>query len=109
MAGNVWSARLNKYYHSQLRTYLDVFPEVYVTAGARSGNRIFIGDTVKRAFGEGGLAAKGGRVGESLGLTFDLGAIAGRCQRVTGQRINSPLLTDDFAPVNVMRHQPATR
>ena len=106
VASNLWEHAVNRFYYAELRTFQETFPQTYIFAAGGSGNIILFGamgaervparDWVERA-----KALVGPR---DLGL--DLPALIGREYRVlTDQAISEAALTDDMAPVNILRHE----
>lgn len=73
--GNVWARESNRLYDSMVRTYRDVFDELYVVRASGSGNRIFLALPRKEPLSAEEIARRARGVSESRGFTFDLGSL----------------------------------
>ncbi|MGD2079519.1 MAG: fused MFS/spermidine synthase, partial [Nitrospirota bacterium] len=51
VVSNIVSEKKNKYFHSMIKTYREVFPRLYIFKGGGSGNHVFIATTGKRRIG----------------------------------------------------------
>lgn len=73
--GNVWARESNRLYDSMVRTYRDVFDELYVVRASGSGNRIFLALPRKEPLSPEEIARRARGVSESRGFQFDLGSL----------------------------------
>ena len=75
VVGNVWSPDSNQLYDSMLRTYQDVFGELYIFYVRDAGNRILVGLPHKRRVKRADLARRAAAVSKQRNFPFDLGEI----------------------------------
>lgn len=73
--GNVWARESNRLYDSMVRTYRDVFDELFVVRASGSGNRILLALPRKEALTREEIVRRARVVSESKGFTFDLGTL----------------------------------
>ena len=73
--GNVWSRRSNRLFDSMVRTYQDVFEELYIFDVQGSGNKIFIAVPRKMRIKRDDLARRAGTISKQRQLPFDMGEI----------------------------------
>jgi spermidine synthase len=73
VVGNVWSRDLNPLYDAMVRTYQEVFEDVYVIEVAGTGNRILLALPRKRSLTRDDLAALARKVAVERNFPFDLG------------------------------------
>jgi spermidine synthase len=71
--GNVWTGDSNPLYDSMIRTYQNVFDELYVIDVEDSGNRIFIALPRKDRLTRDDLARQASKVSREQHFRFDLG------------------------------------
>ena len=103
LASNVWSQQINRYFNAQINTYQEVFKILYLFAAKNTGNYIFVVTNPEKNFGKSQLAEKARAIPVPKG-TLDLVNII-KTEFTAIPRSNEPTLSDDFAPVDVMRHQ----
>ncbi len=72
---NVWSSGLNPLYASMVRTYQDVFDELYVVDVQGAGNKILVGLPRREAIGAADLAGRAGTISTKNQFPFDLGEV----------------------------------
>lgn len=77
VVGNVWDRFANRLYDAMLRTYQDVFDEVYVLGVPAAGNKIVLALPRPLRLGEGELVARARRHGAERQFRYDLGSAAG--------------------------------
>jgi spermidine synthase len=103
VVSNVVPESKNKYFYSMIKTYLEVFPRLYLFKGNKSRNYVFIATADKRLVGPEELRdrAKGF-------LRFDIDMMLLSqfygTHRDFYKADEAELLTDDFAPVNLYRY-----
>jgi spermidine synthase len=73
--GNVWSRYSNPLYDSMVRTYQDVFDELYVLDVEDSGNKIFLAVPRKEQIGREELARRAAKVSKQKDFGFDMGQL----------------------------------
>ena len=73
--GNVWSRYSNPLYDSMVRTYQDVFDELYILDVRDVGNRIFIALPRKQQIARDDLARRASAVSKQRQFRFDLGEL----------------------------------
>jgi len=70
---NVWSSTSNPLYDSMVRTYQDVFDELYIFEVQGAGNRIVIASQRKIRISRDDLARRSRAISQAKGFRFDLG------------------------------------
>ena len=73
VAGNVWSQSSNSLHDAMLRTYQEVFDDLYVINVKDRGNEIFLALPGKTPLDEAGLAQRSARLSKETGFRFDMG------------------------------------
>jgi len=73
--GNVWAREANRLYDSMVRTYREVFDELFVVRASGSGNRILLALPRKEPLSAEEIARRARGVSESRGFKFDLGSL----------------------------------
>lgn len=95
VVGNVWSLSSNPLHDSMLRTYQDVFSELYRFNVRGKGNKIFVGQARAGKVSRENLAAKARGISRSGSFRFDLGSeVEYGYQYVTTRAIRAPVLKD---------------
>ncbi|MBN2437232.1 MAG: fused MFS/spermidine synthase [Deltaproteobacteria bacterium] len=92
----------NNLFDAQIATFRTVFAKVFVFEGQKSGSCIIIASD-RPACGPEGLRKQAKRAGGRIGR-IDLVAEAGKC-KVAPALKNTPVLTDDFNPANLLLMQ----
>jgi spermidine synthase len=97
----------NRLADAELATFLDVFDRCQVFIGARSGNAMLVSPSADIELLTSREAAdRAAELRQKHDFTFDMQLVARRLRpRFTPAR-NAPVLTDDRAPVNLLRGQP---
>jgi spermidine synthase len=72
---NLWGSSTNRRYRSMLRTYQEVFDDVWVVRPPHSGNRIVVGLLARATWTRAQAVRAGRELGEAAGLRFDPGAL----------------------------------
>lgn len=73
--GNIWSRDSNRLYDSMVRTYQEVFDDLYIFDTQKAGNRILVALPYKESLLRDDLAERGKRVSEAKRFRFDLGEL----------------------------------
>jgi spermidine synthase len=79
VVGNVWGRTSNRLYDSMVRTYQDVFDELYVFPVPLRDNVILLGVPRKGEISREGLAKSAGKLAKAKDIPFDLGELVGSC------------------------------
>ncbi|MDR1397444.1 MAG: fused MFS/spermidine synthase [Desulfarculales bacterium] len=103
LASNVWSASINRYFNAQINTYQEVFGLLYLFQAKNTGNYIFVVTKPEKNISRSQLAGKAKAVPVPSG-TLDLTGIV-KSEFTPVPRTGEPILSDDFAPVDVLRYQ----
>jgi spermidine synthase len=99
VVGNIWSRFSNPLYDSMVRTYLDVFDELYLYTVRASGNRILIGIPRKAPLTNDEVVAKAKTIGTRDKFPYDIGDIASYgYSRLTGEPLDAKILRDADPP-----------
>ncbi len=95
VVGNVWSSRSNPLHDSMLRTYQDVFQDLYRFDVRDKGNKIFVALPRAGAISRDSLAAGARKISTSGRFRFDLGGeVEYGYHRETTRAISDPVLKD---------------
>jgi spermidine synthase len=86
-----------------LRTYQNAFGTVLEVNVPKTINRVLIGFAGKAAVTLDAVKARAGVLASSATLGYDLVACAGLYRDVSSKQPSKNILTDDYAPVNLMR------
>lgn len=101
---NVWVQDVNRYYLSHLRTYQEVFDELHLLKMGQSGSVIFIGTAQKTGLDKRALMERASALVGKYALNVDApGIIEQGYSNATTMKIDAPVLTDDYAPVDLLR------
>jgi len=99
VVGNVWSRYSNPLYDSMVRTYQDVFDELYLFTVPASGNRILIGIPRKAAFTREDVIAQATALGTRDKFPYEIGETAAYgYSRMTGEPVDAKVLLDADPP-----------
>jgi spermidine synthase len=105
-ASNLWEYGINRFYHAELRTFQEVFPETYLFQAGTSGNVIVFGTKHGERVSEATWAERAERLAEGKDLGFGLPALVrDEYSVLTDRTIREAPLTDDKAPVGTLRHE----
>jgi spermidine synthase len=106
VASNLWEHAVNRFYYAELRTFQETFPQTYIFAAGSSGNIIVFGAMSEERVSAHQWIQRAKALAGERDLGLDLPALIGREYRVlTDQPISEAALTDDMAPVNILRHE----
>jgi len=75
VVGNVFSGSSNRYYDSMVRTYQDVFEQLYILDVRGAGNEIFLALPRAREITHDKLALRAAAISKRKNLPIDLGDI----------------------------------
>jgi spermidine synthase len=96
---NVWSSHSNPLYHSMVRTYQEVFDELYLQDVPGAGNRILVALPWKAQFRTADLAQRARRIAREKNFPFDLEKlVTSGCRQLTEKDAEGDLLRDGRAP-----------
>jgi spermidine synthase len=102
--GNIWSPQSNRFFDAEIKTYQATFDELYILHAPDSGNYLFVGATQKGRRTAAQVGERAQKVAGQRKLNFDLPALARRTYSYdTDRAVEARILTDDRAPVNVLR------
>lgn len=97
--GNVWSRSSNPLYDAMVRTYQDVFDELYILDVRGAGNKILIALPRKERISQEELARRASRISKERQLRFDMGdAVTYGYQYAPNQDPRGRVLTDKDRP-----------
>lgn len=102
MASNIWSEELNRYFNSQIATYKAVFDNLHLFKAGNSGNYIFVSTNDNAPFSKEKLERRAKEIKvppDSLDLTRIIIK-----EWIPTPRVQDDVLTDDYAPVNILRY-----
>ncbi len=106
VVANIVAPFKNKFFDSMVVTYKKVFPHLYIFAGKRSANFIFVATASTAVKTEEIVAGRAKQLQTSRRFDIDLPAIAMRFGHSAGyESPSAKVLTDDFAPVNLYKYQ----
>jgi spermidine synthase len=106
VATNLWEPGLNRFYFAEVRTYQKLFPQTYALRCGSTGNVIVFGTPEEKAITKEAWIKGVQKVEEKRKLGFDMGVlVAQNFSYITPQKINEKSLTDDMAPVDILRHE----
>jgi spermidine synthase len=77
VVGNIWDRYANRLYDSMVRTYQEVFDELYILGVAATGNKILLALPRPLALSDKDLVARARNISKAKAFRFDLGAAAG--------------------------------
>ena len=86
-----------------LRTYQGAFATVFVSDVRGSLNKILLCKAEDAAFSPTGVRSDAKALATRIDFDFDLAALAATYKNVSSKRLSPKVLTDDYAPVNLMR------
>ncbi len=75
VVANIWSASSNPLHDAMVRTYQEVFGELYIVDVQNAGNEILLGLPEKRALVPRNLAERAAEISQSKGFRFKLGDV----------------------------------
>lgn len=106
VTSNILSESSNQFHDSMTVTYRDVFEHFYIFTGKNSGNYIFTATDQKKVKRYKEVKERAKKITAGKRLDTDLAAIAEEYSYGSVLRdIKADVLTDDFAPVDMLRHK----
>ncbi len=102
LASNVWSQEMNRYFNAQVNTYKEVFGDLHLFQSKGSGNYIFVVTNHNAPFSKEILERRAKTLNIPAG-SLNLNAIIQQ-EYMPPPKVNEEVLTDDFAPVNILRY-----
>lgn len=107
---HLWAEYANQYLHAQVKTIAHVFPRNYSFYDNEGSFNIFAVRQDQWLEKE-QMVKRGERIGKERDFFFDLGKLIAEQytpdSRIPTSGLNGQILTDDFAPVNLLREQSA--
>ncbi len=101
---HVSSSSTNKFFYSMIKTYQEAFPHLYVFKGRSRNNFVFIATDDNDKLQENDILKRAKEFHESKGFDFNLPMMAFLYGYSDEFEWGGEILTDDFAPVNLLRH-----
>ena len=105
---HLWAEKYNKYLQSQIKTIADVFPRSYIFFDNDVSYIIFAarqGEWLSKEE----VVARGKKIAVERDFSFDLEKLIIEqyvpASRIVADELEGQILTDDFAPVNLLRHK----
>lgn len=101
-----WGDTANRLFSANIRTHQEVFANVYMLNAERSGDFILLAPAGQKTFSKPAIVTSAQQLMREKPFHFDLGLIA--TTEFAGsatKNVDEIILTDDYAPVNIMRHQ----
>jgi spermidine synthase len=108
VVSNVVTREDTEYFHAMIETYKQVFPHLYIYKGSKSANLIFIATDSPKEKKAKAISRRARKLQEEKNFDIDLPRQNwhyGYYTDFEGRR--AKVLTDDYAPVNLMRHMKA--
>jgi len=109
VASNIWGPNTDEFFLSEVRTYLDVFPHVYMIDAVPSNNYILIACSQKMIMTKTILKERITLLQEDFGFDFSLMKYADTFRDLSGTNFDAKVLIDDYAPVEVLRSKKASK
>lgn len=99
VVGNIWGRHSNRLYDSMVRTYQEVFDELYILTVQGAGNMILLALPRRQTLSREELAALASRVSTAKGFRFDLGErVRSGYSHATGKSSEGRVLRDAEVP-----------
>lgn len=99
VVGNVWSRYSNPLYDPMVRTYRDVFEDVYIVDVPAAGNKLVLGLPWRSSLAKAEVVRRARELSQRFGLRYELGAIVEQGFRPAGQDgATGPVLLDRDRP-----------
>ncbi len=108
LASNVWGPSTDQFYRSEIKTYQQVFPNIYLIDAVSSSNYIIMADVNKNIMTKEILEKRMPALQKRFQFDFSLQTYAETFEDLSKQDIDADVLLDDFAPVEILRSQEAT-
>jgi len=108
VASNIWGPRTDEFYLSEVKTYQQVFPHVYLIDAVLSSNYIIIAGSRETAMTKTMLEERIPSVQARFQFDFQLMTYASTFEDLSMVPIDAKVLHDDFAPVEFLRSRKAS-
>ncbi len=108
VAANVWGPPVDEFYLSELKTYQAVFTHVYRIDSITTNNYIFAADMNERVMTAEELLRRAQALQDHFSFSFSLPKYARTFEDLTKEEVTADVLSDDFAPVEVLRSRKAS-
>ncbi|HEY0335719.1 MAG TPA: fused MFS/spermidine synthase [Burkholderiales bacterium] len=106
VVGNIWGRAVNPLYESMVRTYQEVFEDLYILDVAGTSNRILLALTRKQALDREQLVQLARKIGTQKRFAFDLGDISEEQFRSAGGKGKSGRVLRDVESAQPSRVLP---
>ena len=103
LASNVWGPSTDEFYRSEIKTYQQVFPNIYMIDAVSSSNYIILADSNKKIMTKPMLEKSIPALQKRFQFDFSLQTYAETFEDLSKQFIETDVLLDDFAPVEILR------
>jgi len=103
VASNIWGPHNDEFYRSEVKTYQQVFPNVYLIDAVTSSNYILIADFHEKDITKTILRERIPSLQNRFKFDFQLMTYAETFEDLSGVLFEAEVLIDDFAPVEVLR------
>ncbi|MBE0504261.1 MAG: fused MFS/spermidine synthase [Desulfuromonadales bacterium] len=105
---HLWAEYANKYLHAQVKTIASVFPRNY-SFYDNAGSFMIFATRLDHWLDKALVRQRGAKIGKERGFSFDLAKLIDdqytEASRIPTKGLEGRILTDDFAPVNLLKHQ----
>lgn len=106
VTSNILSESMNQFHDSMIVTYQNSFEHLYIFTGKESKNYIFVATDQRKSKKFREVFEKSKRITAEKNMDVDLAEISeGYVYGSLLRQINAEILTDDFAPVDILRHR----
>jgi len=103
VVSNIWSPTHNKFHDAMMRTYQAVFPELYLFRAGNTGNELFVATPWRGQVPHEKVVARAREIAHQKPFSYDLVAVvAEQYKYASKMRLDASVLTDDYAPVNIL-------
>ncbi len=109
IVSNIAVADTAQLYPWLMRTYQSAFPTLFRARVGGSMNKVLVGWSEPGAETRRSFRSKTAELAGRVDFGFDAAALAGHYEDVSSRITTRRVLTDDYAPVNLMWHRQATR
>lgn len=106
LVNHFWGDTANRFFSANVRTHQEVFANVYLLNAANIGDFILLAPADPSLLTKPAIVARAQQLMQDKPFHFDLGTIAAlEFRGPAAKNAAETVLTDDYAPVNVMRHE----
>jgi spermidine synthase len=109
VASNIWGPNTDEFYLSEVRTYQEVFPYVYMIDAVPSNNYILISCSQNKVMTKTILEERATSLQKQFEFDFPLMTYAETFEDLSEVSCNARVLLDDYAPVEVLRSKKASK